>query len=94
ALCLRAQNYGERPRMYPTGQLDPAQPIRGKAIELNAPTLVFLVMPQFRARRECSDLPRGGWFSDFLLNKMRSLGYPNLGCSEQRRPMRLHPSSR
>jgi len=28
--------------MYPTGQLDPAQPIRGKAIELNAPTLVFL----------------------------------------------------
>jgi len=52
------------------------------------------VMPQFRARRECSDLPRGGWFSDFLLDKMRSLGYPNLGCSEQRRPMRLHPSSR
>src|SRR5207302_2244243 len=30
------------------------------------------VMPQFRARRECSDLPRGGWFSDFLLDKMRS----------------------
>ena len=53
-----------------------------------------VVMPQFRARRECSDLPRGGWFSDFLLDKMRSLGYPNLGCSEQRRPMRLHPSSR